>query len=79
MFDNVSMKSALRPIALLACLITVAAACKNGLPSPQNAIGASARLISISPKSASPNDLILDSEINRPEVTTPVIQGKITH
>jgi hypothetical protein len=44
------MKKYLPAFIIFAWVLLLASACKNGVPSPQKAIGASVRLISVSPK-----------------------------
>jgi hypothetical protein len=48
------MKKGLLTLIIMAWALLVLVACKSGIPGPQNAISASARLISISPKMNAP-------------------------
>jgi|GEM_PF-1806801 len=48
------MKKGLLTAVIMAWALLVSVACKSGIPGPQRAIGASARLISISPKMNAP-------------------------
>jgi hypothetical protein len=58
------MKERLFTSLMLFLVVLAMSACKSGVPGPQNAIGASVRLLSVSPRVALPQAAPSDHSLN---------------
>jgi len=77
--DVLYMKALFRMLVLTAWFAALFAACKSGLPSPQEALGASAQLISISPKATAPAQAAELDLSSGSKADIPTLQGHISY